>query len=171
MRSEEFLRAPEMSQTAVLDWVRSHLPTLWRDRPLPTKFRGGQAAADQAIASFDVNGYADARNEVWPESARGASRLSPYIRHGLLSLPRVWADITGPDHDVRKFRDELLWQEYARHLYARLGATLGNSLRFSVPDSTSAAQNFSAIITTAMQTTTTLRKSNGLDSFIPSAPG
>lgn len=130
-----------MSQTAVLDWVRSHLPTLWRDRPLPTKFRGGQAAADQAIASFDVNGYADARNEVWPESARGASRLSPYIRHGLLSLPRVWADITGPDHDVRKFRDELLWQEYARHLYARLGTTLGNSLRFSVPDSTSAAQN------------------------------
>ena len=33
---------------------------------------------------------------------------------------------------VEKFRDELLWQEYARHLYARLGTATRKSLRFSV---------------------------------------
>ncbi len=64
---------------------------------------------------------------------RGASRLSPYIRHGLLTLPRVWAHVAaGPGADVTRFRDELLWQEYARHLYARLGEQTRRSLRFSV---------------------------------------
>jgi deoxyribodipyrimidine photo-lyase len=48
--------------------------------------------------------------------------VSPYLRHGLLTLPQVWAAAgAAPAADARKFRDELLWQEYARHLYARLG--------------------------------------------------
>jgi deoxyribodipyrimidine photo-lyase len=57
---------------------------------------------------------------VYPHARRGASRLSPYIRHGLISLPRAWSSVGGgPAADVSKFRDELLWQEYARHMYAR----------------------------------------------------
>ena len=32
-----------------------------------------------------------------------------------------------------KYRDELLWQEYARHLYARLGPALTRSLRTEPP--------------------------------------
>ena len=56
--------------------------------------------------------------------------MSPYIRHGLLSLPRVWRHVAdGPAPDVKKFRDELLWQEYARHLYARVGVGLADPLR------------------------------------------
>jgi len=82
---------------------------------------GGQAAADRALATLDIAGYARRRNEVYPESHRGASGLSPYIRHGLLVLPRVWRTVDGPAQDREKFRDELLWQEYARHLYARIG--------------------------------------------------
>ena len=93
-------------------------------------FRGGQSAADAALAAFDVTGYARTRNEVWPPRRRGTSRLSPYIRHGLLSLPRVWRHVAdGPAPDVKKFRDELLWQEYARHLYARVGVGLADPLR------------------------------------------
>ena len=80
-----------------------------------------------------MTGYARRRNEVWPESRRGASRLSPYIRHGLLTLPRVWSHVAGgPEEDVAKFRDELRWQEYARHLYARMGTATRRSLRYSV---------------------------------------
>jgi deoxyribodipyrimidine photo-lyase len=90
---------------------------------------GTQAAADGALASFDVTGYARRRNEVLPPARRGASGLSPWIRHGLLTLPRVWATIEGPASDVRKLRDELRWQEYARHLYARLGAGTAEPLR------------------------------------------
>lgn len=71
---------------------------------------------------------------MWPEGRRGASALSPYIRHGLLHLPEVWASVAGgPPADVGKYRDELLWQEYARHLYARLGRATASPLRADRP--------------------------------------
>lgn len=132
MNSEGFIRAPEPGPDPAREWVQAHLPMVWRDGPASASIRGGQEAADRAFAAFDVTGYAETRNEVWPSSRRGASRLSPYIRHGLLPLPRVWNEVAGPAGDVRKFRDELLWQEYARHLYARVGGALAGSLRFAV---------------------------------------
>jgi len=117
----------------VLSWVAAHLGGLFRGEAHASDVVGGQQAADAALAGFDVTGYARRRNEVWPESRRGASRLSPYIRHGLLTLPRVWSHVAGgPEDDVAKYRDELRWQEYARHLYARLGTVTRRSLRFSV---------------------------------------
>ena len=93
--------------------VERHLSHLVSDRIRASPdFRGGQTAADAALNAFDVAGYAATRNRVLPESSRGASRLSPYIRHGLLPLPEVWnAVAAGPAPDVAKFRDELLWQE------------------------------------------------------------
>lgn len=117
----------------VLSWVAAHLDGLFRGEAHASDVVGGQQAADAALAGFDVTGYARRRNEVWPESRRGASRLSPYIRHGLLTLPRVWSHVAGgPEDDVVKYRDELRWQEYARHLYARLGTATRRSLRYSV---------------------------------------
>ncbi len=50
---------------------------------------GGQSAADQALAELNIAGYAKDRSEVLPFEARGASVLSPYIRHNLLPLQRV----------------------------------------------------------------------------------
>ena len=113
-------------------WVAEHLADLCADPPHRSeRFVGTQAAADAALAAFDVTGYARERNEVWPADRRGASGLSPWIRHGLLTLPRVHGAVDGPAEDRRKFRDELRWQEYARHLYARLGSALGEPLRHS----------------------------------------
>lgn len=94
------------------------------------RYRGTQAAADAALAGFDVSGYAGRRNEVFPINRRGASGLSPWIRHGQLSLPTVWNSVTGPSRDVAKFRDELRWQEYSRHLYARIGSSMAVPIRF-----------------------------------------
>ena len=106
-------------------WVRENLSDLVDGEVRrSTAFRGGQGAADAALAAFDVTGYAANRNEVHPTGRRGASRLSPYVRHGLITLPRLWQTASaGPPRDVAKFRDELLWQEYARHLYARTGGS------------------------------------------------
>lgn len=122
---------PEQAAT----WVARHLGDAVGDAAPPSaRFRGGQQAADAALAGYTVGGYAGRRNEVWPPQRRGASGLSPYIRHGLLSLPRVWARVQGgPQRDVDKFRDELLWQEYSRHLYARLGERTARALRFDPP--------------------------------------
>jgi deoxyribodipyrimidine photo-lyase len=111
------LPLPLPGRAAAEEYVARHLAPLVCDEVRGSQsFTGGQAAADAALAAFDVTGYASRRNEVLPASRRGASRLSPYIRHGLLSLPEVWDHVAdGPRRDVEKFRDELLWQEFARH--------------------------------------------------------
>jgi deoxyribodipyrimidine photo-lyase len=112
-------------------WVNQYLGHLCSDTPAASgRFAGTQQAADIALQAFDVSGYAKRRNDVWPVSKRGASGLSPWIRHGLLSLPDVWHAVGGHGFDSRKFRDELLWQEYARHVYARLGTANRQSLRY-----------------------------------------
>lgn len=115
----------------VTAWVDAHLGDLCGDEVVASPvFRGGQSAADEALATLDLRGYASRRNEVLPADRRGATRLSPWIRHGLLPLPRVWAAVAGaPSRDRRKFRSELLWQEYARHLYAQVGRELRQPLR------------------------------------------
>lgn len=111
-------------------WVATHLAAVVRGPVRASgSHRGTQRSADAALAQLDLHGYARQRNEVAPRHRRGATGLSPWIRHGLLPLPRVWAAARGPHDDVSKFRDELLWQEYARHLYARLGSRLGEPLR------------------------------------------
>jgi len=118
------LPVPAPGPDAATAFVAEHLAHLICDDPVASpRFRGGQAAADAALAAFDVAGYASRRNEVAPRSARGASALSPWIRHGLLDLRDVWRAVEGgPARDVTKFRDELLWQEFARHWYARHGS-------------------------------------------------
>ncbi len=130
------LPAVPPGRAAVEGWVRDHLGHLACDAVGGSPaFAGGQRAADAALAGFDVSGYAARRNEVMPAAARSASRLSPYIRHGLLHLRRVWDHVDdGPDRDVRKYRLELLWQEYARHWYARLGAATRHGTRYRQAD-------------------------------------
>jgi deoxyribodipyrimidine photo-lyase len=121
-------------------WVAAHLGHLCVDDVRRSdRFIGTQVAADAALASLDLTGYANRRNEVLPLSQRGASGLSPWIRHGLLTLPGVHRAVDGPSADLRKFRDELRWQEYGRHLYARLGAVTGEPLRRALASEPNAA--------------------------------
>ncbi|MEL6893513.1 MAG: FAD-binding domain-containing protein [Actinomycetota bacterium] len=125
------LPAPEFGREAAERWVGEHLAGLFAGDPVGSeRFRGGQSFADAALDAYDVTGYAARRNQVWPPSRRGASALSPYIRHGLITLPAAWRHVAGgPAKDVGKFRDELLWQEFARHWYARLGTRTRRGVR------------------------------------------
>lgn len=125
------LPTPEPGRASAESFVATHLADLF-DGPVvgSSRFSGGQVAADAALTAFDVAGYASRRNDVLPRSARGASALSPYIRHGLLRLSDVWHHVgAGPSRDVSKFRDELLWQEYARHWYLHLGHRSASGVR------------------------------------------
>ncbi|MGZ8178844.1 FAD-binding domain-containing protein [Williamsia sp. SKLECPSW1] len=128
---------PDGDHAASVAWVAEHLGDLVREEPADIAggaFTGGQTAADIALGGLDITGYAARRNEVLPEGRRGASRMSPYIRHGLTPLREVWDAVSdAPGRDRGKYRDELLWQEYARHLYARVGTDLGRSLRYEQP--------------------------------------
>ncbi len=92
---------------------------------------GGQSAANRALEQLDITRYAEDRSQVLPVDKRGASVLSPYIRHNILTLAQVYSAVkSAPTKDREKFRDELYWQEYSRHLYARIGTRLFENLRF-----------------------------------------
>jgi len=96
-----------------------------------SSIRGGQGAANEALLTLDITGYASQRSEVLPKAKRGATVLSPYIRHNILTLSQVYRAVKdAPFRDREKFRDELFWQEYARHLYARIGTRLFENLRY-----------------------------------------
>jgi deoxyribodipyrimidine photo-lyase len=120
-------------------WVQANLGDLTLEEPdliaASPRFRGGQREADRILAELNVTGYAAARNAVMPTAARGATAVSPYVRYGLITLRQLWDHVAdAPSRDRAKYRDELLWQEYARHLYARLGSGLAQPLRRLAPE-------------------------------------
>jgi len=125
------LPTPDTGRAAAQEFVQRHLAHVTTGPAAGSaSFTGGQQAANAALAQLDIAGYASKRNEVWPPTRRGASRLSPYIRHGLLQLGEVWrATEDAPARDRSKFHDELLWQEFARHWYAHHGTASRAEIR------------------------------------------
>lgn len=114
-----------------LDIIEKYFSGLFSGELGISSIQGGQTAANKALAELDITRYADQRSEVLPLERRGATVLSPYIRHNLLTLEQVYRAVKdAPYKDREKFRDELFWQEYARHLYARVGVQLFENLRF-----------------------------------------
>lgn len=103
------LPTPAPGPDAAVAWVRTHLGDLCGDDPAASPaFRGGQQAADAALTTLDLTGYAARRNEVLPRSRRGASRISPYVRHGLVDLPTAWAAAASAPAAVRPALEPLL---------------------------------------------------------------
>ena len=134
------LSAPLPGASAAHQFVANYLGHLVADRqdgaPSPV-FRGGKEAAESALGAFDICGYAASRHQSYPQTKRASSRLSPWVRHGILSLQQLWDTVAdGPEEDVVAFRRELLWQEYARHWYARLGASTRRPTRHLTPPAT-----------------------------------
>jgi deoxyribodipyrimidine photo-lyase len=81
---------------------------------------GGRAAAEARLDQSDPSGYAFSRNYLNGK----VSRLSPYIRHGVMTLAeaREFAfERAAHPHHVSKFITELAWRDYYQRLYAQLG--------------------------------------------------
>ena len=88
----------------------------------------GGNAADAALASFDLTGYARRRNEVLPPSRRGASGLSPWIRNGARGvLLARWFWRPSPNQDPRGSET---WKQYlGRSTKRRTRCSVGWGLR------------------------------------------
>lgn len=95
-----------------------------------------------ALARIDAvrpEDYARSRNAI--EGA--VTYLSPYITHGLVSLPEVLAGVTArhPLDVQHKFVFELGWREYFRHVWSHRGMGIMDSLHEGVlPDARYASQ-------------------------------
>ena len=113
--------------------INSNFLDLCCDKYTEPLIRGGQSNADLALHNLDISNYAKLRNNVYPKSKRGSSYLSAYIRHGLIDLKEVWKYVEKFNYeDKTKYRDELLWQEFSRHLYAIVGKKSQNYLNYSI---------------------------------------
>lgn len=81
---------------------------------------GGRKAAEKALQKVNPVDYAKTRN-----SLTGAvTRLSPYIRYGVLSLREVRDNVLEKVQDpnnASKLINELGWRDYWQRLYVKLG--------------------------------------------------
>lgn len=89
-------------------------------------FEPTPAAAQARLAAVRPAAYARTRNHL----AGAVTRLSPYLTHGLLTLPQVAADL-----DARfalpmnhKLRMELGWRAFFHHVWRHRGAAIFQSL-------------------------------------------
>jgi deoxyribodipyrimidine photo-lyase len=92
-------------------------------------------AALERVSAVRPGDYARSRNAI--EGA--VTGLSPYITHGLLSLPEVLAGVIAnhPLDVQHKFVFELGWREYFRHVWAFRGEEIFESLREGLQPQTS----------------------------------
>jgi len=115
---------------------RGPLPTNLRDVPVAELFpevfardphhqgfaRGGRAAALEVLSQLDPVTYGRDRSHLDGH----VSRLSPYLRHGVLTLSEVrdaalaHAPETAPSR-VWKYVNELSWHDYFTRVYAEIG--------------------------------------------------
>lgn len=82
-------------------------------------FKGSRAAAEELLECFQAPRYAASRNFL----SGSVSRLSPYIRHGVLTLREVLDHVrerfTG--QRLNKFIQELAWRDYWQRVYGNIG--------------------------------------------------
>lgn len=88
------------------------------DQIAPT--RGGRAEAERRLLQVSPAQYAVSRNDL----DGAVTRLSAFIRHGVISLAEVRAyalDHVERPADAEKLIQELAWRDYWQRLYARIG--------------------------------------------------
>ena len=100
--------------------LRSQFPHLSPSDVALSPIVGGRAAAQVALAAVQPETYERSRNYL----SGDVTRLSAYLRHGVLTLAEVrdnvLARVANPDH-ARKLINELAWRDYWQRLYTQIG--------------------------------------------------
>ncbi len=103
-----------------LDYVRDQFPDATDPYAATGALRGGRDAAAAALAMVDAPDYARTRNFL----GGAVTRLSPYLRHGVLSLAEVRDAVmrrVSHREQAGKLVNELAWHDYYQRLYAEIG--------------------------------------------------
>lgn len=106
---------------ALVDYVRHEFAdVLAADDHDVSPIIGGRAAAQASLARINPRRYAATRNAL----DGAVTRLSAYIRHGVLSLAEVrdavYQAIRHPS-EGEKLINELAWRDYWQRVYAQIG--------------------------------------------------
>jgi deoxyribodipyrimidine photo-lyase len=107
------------SREALHAYLREQFPEA-PDAGEPSPIAGGRSAAMQQLSAMDAYRYGNTRNYL----DGAVTRLSPYLRHGVLTLAEVrdfiYARFPARDRSY-KLLQELAWRDYWQRLYERIG--------------------------------------------------
>jgi deoxyribodipyrimidine photo-lyase len=99
--------------------------------PPDADFPPARDEALRRVAAVDSRAYRRYR-----DYTRGpVSRLSPYITHGFVSVPEVFAQVVqrGDSGPTDRFVQELAWREFFRHVWRHVGDGIGEDIRDALP--------------------------------------
>ncbi len=102
------------SRETLTAFLRAEFPALSAIDDNVSPIPGGARAAEALLQSIEPRRYAATRNFL----TGAVTRLSPHIRHGVLTLERVRQHA----QNVPKLISELAWRDYWQRLYYRWGA-------------------------------------------------
>ncbi len=117
------MRRDFASRDELIAYVREQFPNAANRDAHISQTRGGQQAAEVALKTVDPTQYAKSRNFLNGK----VTRLSPYIRYGVLSLAQVrdFALQNVPNQEeAEKLVQELGWRDYWQRLYAEKGDSI-----------------------------------------------
>ncbi|WP_414754124.1 FAD-binding domain-containing protein [Anabaena sp. CCY 9910] len=108
------------SRDELIAYLREQFPQAAERSDNVGDIKGGRQAAQKALQKVNPATYAKTRNFLTGD----VTRLSPYIRYGVLSLREirdyVLDNVKHPD-DATKLINELGWRDYWQRLYVKLG--------------------------------------------------
>lgn len=120
------LRREFPSRDDLVDYLREQFPDAEQAERI-SPIRGGRAAADRLLEALNPARYAGTRNYL----DGAVTGLSPYVRHGVVSLPQVRDAAlrhTSHRHEAAKFVNELGWRDYWQRVWQTLGDGIWDDL-------------------------------------------
>ena len=108
------------NRAALIAYLKTEFPHAASIDDHVAETRGGRRVAEALLRAVDPAAYRQTRNYL----NGSVTRLSPYIRHGVLSLAEVrdWALRSAEQpHEAAKLVNELGWRDYFQRVYQVLG--------------------------------------------------
>ncbi len=105
------------SREALTDYIRQELGGIVAESDTQVSpFKGSRIAAEERVNAIEAKAYVRSRNFY----SGKVTRLSPYIRHGVITQEQVRraALSDAPAQEVEKFIQEITWRSFWQHVYA-----------------------------------------------------
>ncbi len=111
------LRTDFSTREALVSYLHETFPETAARDPHVSPIRGGRKAAEAQLDQIDPLAYGRTRNHL----AGKVTRLSPWLRHGVLSLREVRLLVLTEGYSAEKLINELAWRDYWQRVYVLIG--------------------------------------------------
>jgi len=113
-------------RVTLAQYLRKQFPQAAERGAAISPIQGGRTAAELLVQQIQPDRYASTRNTL----TGSVTRLSPYLRQGVISLAEVRRRVLeqASTQKTYKLLQELAWRDYYQRVYARLGNSIWNDI-------------------------------------------